>query len=57
LGLASWVVLMSETVQIVIATGAAIGAAVVIARRFLPAKPAPVRKPAKDGPGCDKCAH
>jgi len=51
------VVLMSETVQIVIATGAAIGAAVVIARRFLPAKPAPVRKPAKDGPGCDKCAH
>jgi len=48
---------MSETVQIVIATGAAIGAALVIVRRFMPGKPAHVRKPAKDGPGCDKCAH
>jgi len=49
--------MMSETVQFVIATGAAIGAVLVIARRFLPGKPAPTPKSAKDGPGCDKCAH
>lgn len=48
---------MSETVQIVIATGAAIGAALVIARRFLPGKPAPTPTRPKDGPGCDNCAH
>ena len=48
---------MSDTVQIAIATLAAAGALAVIVRRFLPGKSMPVRKPAKDGPGCDKCAH
>ena len=48
---------MSETVQIALATLVAAGALLVIVRRFLPVKATPVRKPAKDGPGCDKCAH
>ena len=48
---------MSETMQIAIATLAAAGALLVIVRRFLPGKPAPIRKPAKDGPGCEKCSH
>jgi len=48
---------MSESVQIAIATFVAAGALLVIVRRFMPGRPAPVRKPAKDGPGCDKCAH
>jgi len=44
---------MSDSVQIAIATFAAAGALLVIVRRFIPARSAPVRKPAKDAPGCD----